>query len=118
MSGLSFEYIDQAKEAVVEKYLVEERLALTEPDEDGNQRAVPESNPEARWLYAIPGAEIPLEEAERYGLVKQAKKAEDKQAKKAEDKQAKKAEDKQAKKAEDKQAKKAEDKQGAQAEDE
>lgn len=62
MSGLAFVY--ESKENPMEKYVVKERLCLTE---DG--RAVPEDDPDARWLYAIPGAKIPLEEAQRYGLI-------------------------------------------------
>lgn len=81
MSGLAFDYLDSRKESDVGMYEVKERLALTE-----DERLVPEEDPEARWLYAIPGQEIPLAEAERYGLVKKRAKAKDKQAKKAEDK--------------------------------
>lgn len=64
----------------MESYKVSERLAKTEDD-----RVVPESDPDARWLYAIPGHEIPLEEAERYGLIKAGEPAEDKAAEKAEE---------------------------------
>ena len=42
---------------------VTNRLYLTENDE-----VVPEGDPDARWLYAVPGKRIPLEEAEKYGL--------------------------------------------------
>ena len=45
-------------------YIATARLALTEDD-----RIVPEEHPEARWLYAIPGTQIPMAEALRYGLV-------------------------------------------------
>lgn len=45
-------------------YEITERLALTE---DG--RAVPENDPDARWLFAIPGQSISLGEARRVGLV-------------------------------------------------
>ena len=45
-------------------HTVQEHLYLTEDD-----RIVQEDDPEARWLYAVPGQEIPLAEAERYGLV-------------------------------------------------
>lgn len=48
-------------------FTVTERLALTE---DG--RVVPEESRDARWLYAIPGARVPMVEAIRYGLVKAA----------------------------------------------
>jgi hypothetical protein len=65
--------IHTTKETPMEKYIVEERLALTE---DG-ERLVPEESEEARWLYAIPGQEIPLADAERFGLTKQAKKKND-----------------------------------------
>lgn len=50
----------------MDMYIVTERLALTE---DG-QRLVPEEHLDARWLYAIPGQEIPLDEAIQYGLGK------------------------------------------------
>ena len=40
------------------------RLYLTEDD-----RVVSEGDPDARWLYAIPGRSIPDDEAEKYGLV-------------------------------------------------
>ncbi len=43
---------------------VTERLYLT-----GDDELVPEGDPDARWLYAVPGKRIPLEEAEKYGLV-------------------------------------------------
>lgn len=46
-------------------YTVQERLCLTEDD-----KLVPEGDPEARWLFAIPGDEIPVDQAERYGLLK------------------------------------------------
>jgi len=62
-------------------YIVKEHLHLSE---DG--RVVKEDDPDARWLYAGPGAEIPDEEAERYGLVKARRKASDKARTKAEDK--------------------------------
>lgn len=52
----------------MDMYEVTERLALTEEDEDGNQRAVPEDDPAARWFLAAPGRFIPVEEAKRYGL--------------------------------------------------
>lgn len=45
---------------------VDERLYTTE---DGS-RVVKEGDPEARHLYATPGSEVPLKEAEKYGLVK------------------------------------------------
>lgn len=41
------------------------RLCRTEDD-----RLVPDSDPDARWLYCIPGTAIPRAEAERYGLLK------------------------------------------------
>lgn len=44
------------------------RLALTEDE----QRLVPDDDPEARWLYATPGQEIPMEDAEKFGLAKKA----------------------------------------------
>ena len=42
---------------------VTERLYLTEDD-----RVVADGDPDARWLYAVPGKRITLEEAEKYGL--------------------------------------------------
>lgn len=55
-------------------YVADRRLVLTR---DG--RVVDGSSSDADgWLYAIPGQEIPLEEALRYGLVKAAEPAEDK----------------------------------------
>jgi hypothetical protein len=53
-----------------------ERLCLTE-----DERLVPEGDPDARWLFCVPGQEIPRAEAERYGMVK--KKAAAKPADKA-----------------------------------
>ncbi len=50
--------------ADMEMYAVTERLCLTE---DG--RLVPEGDPAGRWLFAIPGQSIPMDEARRYGLV-------------------------------------------------
>ncbi|NJP24454.1 hypothetical protein FLW53_09580 [Microbispora sp. SCL1-1] len=41
------------------------RLCRTEDD-----RLVPDSDPDARWLYCTPGTPIPRAEAERYGLLK------------------------------------------------
>lgn len=52
----------------MEMYEVTERLALTEEDDDGNQRLVPENDPSARWFFAAPGQLIPLDDAQRYGL--------------------------------------------------
>ncbi len=43
---------------------VDKRLYLT-----GDDRVVPDGDPDARWLYAVPGKRIPLEDAEKYGLV-------------------------------------------------
>lgn len=40
------------------------RLCLTE---DG--RLVPDTDPDARWLFCVPGAAISRTEAERYGLL-------------------------------------------------
>jgi hypothetical protein len=50
---------------MTEHYEVTERLCKTE---DGT-RVVPENHPDARWLYAIPGQQVPLEEARTLGLV-------------------------------------------------
>lgn len=46
-------------------YTVKEHLCLTEDE----TRLVPETSPDAAWLFAIPGQEIPLEVAETFGLV-------------------------------------------------
>lgn len=40
------------------------RLCRTEDD-----RLVPDTDPDARWLFCVPGAAIPRAEAERYGLL-------------------------------------------------
>lgn len=48
----------------VPSYTVKERYCLTEDD-----RIVIEGDLDARWLYAIPGQEIPWSEAKKYGLV-------------------------------------------------
>lgn len=42
---------------------ITERLYRTE---DG--RVVPEGDPDARWLYAVPGQRVPLEEAVELGI--------------------------------------------------
>lgn len=73
MSGIAFNYGTEGEE--MDTYLVTERLCLTEPDEAGGQRAVPEGHADARWFYAAEGVEVPMAEAERYGLLKPAKKA-------------------------------------------
>jgi len=67
MSGLDINY--EKGDEPMDMYEIKERLALTAPDENGEQRLVPEGDAEARWLYAIPGALIPLEEAIKYGLL-------------------------------------------------
>lgn len=41
------------------------RLCKTE---DG-ARLVPDTDPDARWLFCVPGARIPRADAERYGLL-------------------------------------------------
>jgi hypothetical protein len=46
-------------------YVVTERLALTEDE----LRLVPEGSPDGRWLFAIPGQEIPFAVAVKFGLV-------------------------------------------------
>lgn len=66
MGGLE---INDGEDTDVKMYEVKERLALTEPDEDGKQHLVPEDSPEARWLFAIPEKPIPFEDAVKYGLV-------------------------------------------------
>lgn len=53
------------KEGEVPNYTVTERYCLTEDD-----TLVLEGDLAARWLYAIPGQEIPWAEAKKYGLVK------------------------------------------------
>lgn len=40
------------------------RLCLTEDD-----RLVPDTDTDARWLFCVPGARIPRAKAERYGLL-------------------------------------------------
>lgn len=42
-----------------------ERLCLTED----RSRLVPDTDPEARWLFCVPGAAIKRADAERYGLL-------------------------------------------------
>lgn len=44
-----------------------ERLCLTE----GRDRLVAEDDPEARWLFCIPGRLVPIGEAARLGMVPQ-----------------------------------------------
>lgn len=60
--GLEINHEPKEKNAMA-MFTVQERLCLTEDD-----RIVLEGDLDARWLYAIPGQEIPLAEAERYGL--------------------------------------------------
>lgn len=55
---------------------VHERLCLTE---DG--RLVDESDPDARWLYCLPGHRVSLAEAIKYGLVSAEPEPEPKQMK-------------------------------------
>lgn len=45
---------------------VERRLYLTEDD-----RLVEEGDPDGRWLWCTPGMQVPREQAERYGLLKE-----------------------------------------------
>lgn len=52
---------------------VTERLYLTEDD-----KVVSEGDPDARWLYAVPGKRIPMSEAKKAGLVKSRKPKSDK----------------------------------------
>lgn len=61
---MAFEIVTKREEPSMEWFEVTERLYLTE---DG--RAVPEGDPDQRWLYAIPGSRVPLSEAKKYGLV-------------------------------------------------
>lgn len=51
--------------------VAEERLFSTE---DG--RLVPETDPDALFLVAVPGREIPVDEARKYGMVRGTKEAE------------------------------------------
>lgn len=74
MSGIEFQYGEGEQPALFE---VQERLALTEDD-----RLVPEDHPDARWLYAVPGRMIPMDEAIRYGLARALEQKADPQAKK------------------------------------
>lgn len=53
-----------------DKVEVQQRLCLTE---DG--RLVDENDPAARWLYCVPGARIPRDEAAKYGLLVEEKAA-------------------------------------------
>lgn len=54
-----------------EEYVeVNARLCRTE---DG--RLVEESDPDARWLFCVPGQRIPRSEAEKYGLIESGQKA-------------------------------------------
>lgn len=60
-------------------FKVTERLYLNAD----KTKVVKEGSPDAAFLYATPGKEIPAEEAERYGLTssrKAAEKSEDKKA--------------------------------------
>jgi hypothetical protein len=41
------------------------RLCLTED----RSRVVPDTDPDARWLFCVPGSPIPRADAERYGLL-------------------------------------------------
>jgi hypothetical protein len=48
------------------QYAVDRHLYLTED----KSRVVEESDPASRWLWATPGMQVPLAEAERLGAVK------------------------------------------------
>lgn len=63
--ALEYHYLKDAGDG--EWYTVTERLARTEDDQ-----LVPEGDPRARWLYAIPGEQIRRADAERYGLITEA----------------------------------------------
>lgn len=67
LSGLEFIY-DTKENEMADVFTATERLCLTEPDEDGNQRLVSEDDPAGRWLFCVPGQELPRAEAEKYGL--------------------------------------------------
>jgi len=61
---MSFEIVKVG--SIEEMVVVDVRLCRTEDD-----RLVEETDPEARWLYCIPGQKIPKAEAIRYGLIKE-----------------------------------------------
>lgn len=63
---MSFEIVKVGE--IKEMVEVDVRLCRTEDD-----RLVEETNPEARWLYCIPGQKIPKDEAIKYGLIKEQK---------------------------------------------
>lgn len=67
---------------VKETYVAEERLYLTKEGD----KVVRRGAKTADRLFATPGTEIPMAEAERLGLVKAAEPAADKSRKPAEDK--------------------------------
>lgn len=75
----------EERRTTVGLFVAKDRLWLTEDRE----RVVEEGDHEAFYLYAVPGDEVPIAEAERYGLVKgkkQAAKPADKQRKPQADK--------------------------------
>jgi hypothetical protein len=51
---------------MADKVIIERRLCLTED----KSRVVDENDPDARWLWAIPGHVVDRAEAERLGAVK------------------------------------------------
>jgi hypothetical protein len=71
---MALEITHLVKEADGEHVEATERLCLTEDQE----RLVPESDPDARWLFCAVGARISKADAERYGLVKAKAKPQDK----------------------------------------
>jgi hypothetical protein len=62
--ALEINRLPKGEHVMGETFIITERLCRTE---DG--RIVPEDHPDSRWLYAVPGDEITLQEAERHGLV-------------------------------------------------
>lgn len=65
MSGLEIIHEKNDDPDAPAVFVVNERLCLTDDD-----RLVPEGHPDARWLFAVPGREIPFAEAVKYGLAK------------------------------------------------
>ena len=59
--GLQFVKVPDADSGHV---IATARLCLTEDD-----RVVPDTDPDARWLYCVPGVPIKRADAERYGLL-------------------------------------------------
>lgn len=62
---MSFSYNKKAETPAGPKWVADRRLCLTED----RSRVVEENTPEARWLWAVPGQEVDLAEAERLGAI-------------------------------------------------